>query len=214
MPETAETRFQLTPTQRGLYEALIDKGGHYGKWYRTAIGVLNDPRLPDRLALAAHGLREVMEKLPGDGVSVDRAAALPDKVRRLGLSWERANESNQHGGGAWTGEISDELREFLADVQHFFAGQEQLIARRKDHARQFLNELDVAPAGLPEDLQVSNARQWMVFHSYFAAVAHHRPVDEAEFRGQVSAFESFLSARLNPRPTEDFAAIDAFLSGE
>lgn len=71
MPETNDTRLQLTPTQQRLYLALAERRPDLGEWYRAAIAVINDADLPDRLSLAAQALREVMEKLPGDGVSLD-----------------------------------------------------------------------------------------------------------------------------------------------
>jgi hypothetical protein len=103
MPD--DTRLKLTPTQQRLYEALIERRAELGEWYRAAIAVINDTDLPDRLSLAAHALREVMEKLPGDGISVDRGADLPTKVRNLQPPWARAREEQERNGGAWNGEI-------------------------------------------------------------------------------------------------------------
>ena len=109
MPEPSDPRLKLTPTQQVLFETLADKRGSVGEWYRAAVAVINDDGLPDRLALAAHALREVMEKLPGDGVRLDRSADLPTKVRDLRPPWERARDASQHRGGTWTGEIGNPL---------------------------------------------------------------------------------------------------------
>jgi hypothetical protein len=92
MPDGNDSRLKLTPTQQRLYEALVERRADLGEWYRAAIAVINDTDLPDRLSLAAHALREVMEKLPGDGISVDRGADLPTKVRNLQPPWARARE--------------------------------------------------------------------------------------------------------------------------
>ncbi|MGA9106083.1 MAG: hypothetical protein WB359_12125, partial [Bryobacteraceae bacterium] len=98
--------------------------------------------------------------------------------------------------------------------EEFFDGQEQLVITRRDYAVQFLRGLDVVPAGLPEDVQRENAKQWMTFHRYFDGVAHHGSVDENGFRKQVSSLEQFLSSRLIPRPTTDFARIDTLVGEE
>ncbi len=79
-----DARLKLTPTQQRLYKALIERRADLGEWYRAAIAVINDDGLPDRLSLAAHALREVMEKLPGDGITIqlkdgDLKARVEDK---------------------------------------------------------------------------------------------------------------------------------------
>jgi hypothetical protein len=76
-----DERLQLTPTQQGLFEALVDRRGTLGEWYRAAVAVINDGGLPDRLALAAHALRELMEKLPGDSIR-DQGAGTPRQSTR------------------------------------------------------------------------------------------------------------------------------------
>jgi hypothetical protein len=210
MPDANDARLQLTPTQQRLFQALLERRPDLGEWYRTAIAVLNDTSLPDRLSLAAHALREVMEKIPSDGVSVDRGASLPQKVSGLRPPWDKAMEENQRCGGAWQGAIGDSLREFLAAMQSFFDGQEAFTHSRQAYAEEFLNTLD-AGVGLPQDVQRYNAKQWMGFHGYFIGVAHHGSVKEPEFLARVARFETFIATRLKPRPTEDFATIDALL---
>jgi hypothetical protein len=210
MPDANDARLQLTPTQQRLYQALIERRADLGEWYRAAIAVINDNNLPDRLSLAAHALREVMEKLPGDGVSVDRGASLPQKVSGLRPPWNSAQEENQRSGGGWQGEIGEPLREFLAAIQAFFDGQDEFTKSRQAYAEQFLNTLD-AGGGLPEDVQRANAKQWMGFQGYFIGVAHHGTVKETEFIARLAGFEAFIATRLKPRPTEDFATIDALL---
>ena len=210
MPDATDARLQLTPTQQRLYAALVERRADLGEWYRAAIAVISDGGLPDRLSLAAHALREVMEKLPGDGISVDRAAGLPQKVRGLRPPWEKAHDEDQRCGGAWQGQISDPLRDFLAAMQTFFEGQEEFTRSRQTYAEEFLNTLD-AGAGLPKDVQRANAKQWMAFQNYFMAVAHHNNVEEPQFLAQLAGFETFIATRLRPRPTEDFATIDALL---
>ena len=212
MPELSDPRLQLTPTQQGLFETLVDKRGPVGELYRAAVAVINDAGLPDRLSLAAHALREVMEKLPGDGVNVDRGADLPTKVRDLRPPWERACQARR--GDTWEGEISAGLREFLVVVQEFFDGQQHLVRTRREYAVDFLRRLEVAPVGLPDDVQQQNAKQWVDLHRYFDRVAHHGSVEEKAFREQLSRLEAFLAARLILRPTKDFARIEALVQEE
>jgi hypothetical protein len=178
------------------------------------VAVINDDGLPDRLSLAAHALREVMEKLPGDGVRVDRGADLQTKVRGLRPLWDLACGENQRCGGTWNGAIHEPLRELLVVMEAFFDGQEQLVVTRRELAVRFLRTLEVGPQALPDDVQIENAKQWMTFHRYFDGVAHHGSVSENAFREQLSRLESFLSVRLMPRPTGDFTSIDRLVEGE
>jgi hypothetical protein len=129
MPDADDARLKLTPAQQRIYAALIRYRADLGEWYRAAIAVINDHELPDRLSLAAHSLREVMEKLPGE--SQDRGADLPSKVRELQPPWIRARQEQERAGGAWNG--SEPLREFLDAMQLFFDGQAQLVNSRRDY---------------------------------------------------------------------------------
>jgi hypothetical protein len=106
---------------------------------------------------------------------------------------------------------SPSLQAFLAASQAFFDGQERLITGRRQQAMEFLNGLDLIPAGLPQDVQKKNAEEWMSLKGYFTGVSHHGSTDEDTFRSKVGRLEGFLSARLVPRPTDDFAAIDELL---
>ena len=208
MPD--DTRLRLTAAQQRFHDALVDRQSRLGEWYRAAVAVLNDQELPDRLSLAAHALREVMEKLPGDGVALDRGADLPTKVRALQEPWANAQQENLQHGGIWDGAITDLLWEFLTASRTFFDGQAQLVNQRRDYARRFMETLD-GTAGLPPDVQEQNAGAWMRFHRYFDSVAHHKTVTEQEFLARMAGFEVFIAARLRPRPTEDFDSIDLLI---
>jgi hypothetical protein len=213
MPDQPDARLALSPTQQELFKALADKRSDMALCYHGGIATLNDEALPDRLPLAAHAFRELMEKLPGDGTAIDTGAALADEVRALRQPWDNAvAEDAAHGGQTWTNGIEESLRAFLVTVTAFFKGRDAVAAGRRQQTVEFLNRLDVAAVRLPEDVQRRNANQWMQLRGYFNNVAHHRfPAAEAEFLDRVTQLEAFLYARLIPRPTADFAAIDALL---
>jgi len=54
---------RLSGSQRTLYEALASKDPRLARMYLGALSVLDRQGNPDRLALASHGLRELMEKM-------------------------------------------------------------------------------------------------------------------------------------------------------
>src|SRR5205814_1387988 len=136
--------------------------------YHATVVILNDRVLPDRLALAAHALRELMEKLPNDEVAVDMGVDLNTKVNALRPPWERATiEEQRRGGEEWGNGIGEALRSFLGAVAEFFRGRDGIVAGRRDQAVRFLNQLDVAAVPLPPDVQRQNAQEWMRLRAYF-----------------------------------------------
>jgi hypothetical protein len=213
MPDQPDARLALGPTQQELFKALADKRAEIAVSYQAAVAIINDDVLPDRIALAAHALRELMEKLPNDGTTIDMGADLNTRVNALRTRWEDAvAEDGVSGGECWGNGLGAALRAFLGAVSEFFKGRDAIPAGRRQQAMDFLNRLDVAGVPLPEDLQRKNAQEWMRLRGYFNDVSHHRfPATDAEFRERVSQLEAFLYARLIPKPTADFAAIDALL---
>jgi hypothetical protein len=213
MPDQPDARLTLSPTQQELFKALADKRADIAVSYHAAVAIINDDVLPDRLALAAHALRELMEKLPNDGAAIDTGADLNTKVNALKKPWDDAvAEGGAHGGDTWSNGIGAALRAFLSAAGEFFKGRDAIVTGRRQQAVEFLNRLDVAAVRLPEDVQRKNAYEWMRLRGYFNDVSHHRfPTADAEFQGRVTQLEAFLHARLIPRPTADFAAIDALL---
>jgi len=211
MPDDLDARLQLTPTQQALYDALLEKHGALAELYRAAIAILNDAVMLDRFPLAAHELRELLEKLPGE--EVDLGAGLNAKVKALEPLWKQADEQEQASGQEfWTGQVTDALRAFLVAAQAFFAERTGMAITRNQVLVRYLHGLDPAQVKLPKELQQKNAQQLMTLRKFFTEVSHHRlTADEAAFQDRVGQLEGFLSAHLNPRPTEDFEAIDALL---
>lgn len=216
MPDQPDSRLALSPTQQELFKVLADKRADMGTCYHAGIATFNDDKLPDRLPLAAHAFRELMEKLPNEGTAIDPGAALAEEVRGLRPSWDTAvAEDAAHGGEPWCHGVGDALHTFLLAVTGFFRARDAVAGGRRKQMIAFLNRLDVAAVPLPEDVQKKNAKQWMYLREYFNNVSHHRfAATDAEFQARVAQLEAFLCARLIPRPTADFAAIDALLQEE
>ena len=98
----------------------------------------------DRMALAAHGLRELMEKLPRfhDLPKETKPTAMTAMVRVLTASWGNAvGKSNCHSNGIWSGEIDRALERFLKKAQEFFGWIEKERPTRKQAAARILRNL-------------------------------------------------------------------------
>jgi hypothetical protein len=121
-----ESLFQLYGQQKTLYDALVQYNGELAKMYYGSLKVLADKNNPDRLSLAAHGIRELIEKSPlyiCEMINTD--FDLNNKVENLRDYWidvltsyqleaelnKKISEGNQ---------ITKELESFLDKTNKFF----------------------------------------------------------------------------------------------
>ena len=213
MPDDTDARLTLAPPRQELFLAIARQRADVAACYHAAIVVLNDEHLPDRLPLAAHALRELLEKLPNDTMAIDTGADLNSKVIELRKPWDEAVEEEQAQQGApWSNGVGGALRTFLDAVTDFFATRDAITTGRKEQAAAFLKTLEVCTVPLPADLRRRSAREWMQLRGYFNNVAHHQEIPTVQdFQARVAQLEAFLSARLTPRPMADFARIDTLL---
>ena len=137
-------RIELSGQQFALYTALSKKDGGLAAMYYGALSVSKQIENPDRMALAAHGLRELMEKLPRfhDLPKETKPTAMTAMVRVLTASWGNAvGKSNCHSNGIWSGEIDRALERFLKKAQEFFVWIEKERPTRKQAAARILRNL-------------------------------------------------------------------------
>lgn len=108
-----------------MHDALGELDEALARMYLGALLALRQTENPDRLALAAHDMRELMEKLArhnnnteGDGQLV--TTTMMQQARMLDADWRTsAQRSKCHQGGRWEGEIDDPLRKGLGAVRRF-----------------------------------------------------------------------------------------------
>lgn len=202
---------ELTDRQATLFQALEKRNPMLACIYLGALKVLGDEANPDAIPLAAHGLRELMEKLPQSLDVPIRAPVgeLPQRVADLRSEWEEAVETSAcHNGVQWQGQIDPPLRKLLKALDKFFAWFSNSPTRR-DEATWALRRLS---GRLPDQLERSNVKTWMDLFRFFTKVAHHGPDwSREEFSRRLNELEHFLLDRLQPRTFEDFDEIDALL---
>ena len=88
---TVDTSIVYSPTQLELLEALRTRTGKFdfATMYRGALLVLQQTDNPLRLVLAAHGIRELMEKSPESFGELPKVGAgLKVQVTTLGKAWD------------------------------------------------------------------------------------------------------------------------------
>jgi hypothetical protein len=205
------TPLQLSGQQLALHRALGKTKTELADMYYGALSVLSQIENPDRLALAAHGFREIMEKLPRYlDLPSTNPSSLTEQVRTLNQGWEKVlKQSECHDNGMWTGNIDESLQKFLKIVHEFFDWLKLDRPTRKQQAARVLRELDPLGRPLPEPIESLRVKEWDSYRSYFDNVAHHNPSASPEkFESWLSESERFLLDRLIPRTFEDRSKID------
>jgi len=207
--------FRLDGAQRELYEALVALNSELGIMYLGGLMTLGQVNNPDRLAQAAHGLRELMEKLAKyiDVPTVNKPPSLKERVRVLAERREIAiRNSGNRDGSKWLGEIDGHLQRFLSASDEFFDQFASDYVTRRRQTAEILRGLDPSATPLPEQLEELNIAKWRQCNDYFQGVSHHtRATVEDEFAMHLSELETLLLDRLAPHTSEDFAIIDELI---
>ncbi len=206
----------LNGRQRAVEAALARKNTELVRFYVGALSAVAYGANPDRLAQAAHGFRELMEKFPKyvDVAIPAHSEKLGVKVNELEGKWNKAKVKSKcrRPEGGWEGEIDKPARELLEATDALFGWKKDHMPRRQAEIAQTLVRLDPAGRPLPAPLQKLNVNLWADMRDFFQKVAHHGYVCTVEeFSQWAEALELFLIERLQPRTFDDFTAIDAIL---
>jgi hypothetical protein len=201
----------LEPRQKALYQKLFKKP-ILAKIYIGALHILQQENNPDRFALSAHNLRELMEKMPlYVDIGIKPPVSLGGKVRELYESWVSCGLNDQTENKSSSFIINKEM-EIIRKVKVFFDWYKNHNSTRRDQLKGTLRELDPGKRPIPSALEDINAKFWEEIREYFLRVAHHnKEPDEKEFMGYLFYLEDFLLIRLKPRVFEDIEEIDAII---
>ena len=218
-----QTGVQLTEQQRVLYETLVDMDKQLSIIYLGALTVLADEQNPDRLALTAHGFRELVEKLPRYlDAPVKDPPSMKVKVQQVHESWTRGVKNSAcYEGNIWTrevdwsGNIDGPLQRLLKQIGEFFQWFENERPSRKQQTSIILNKLGTRT--LPKSLHELQVEAWERCHYYFDAVAHHSNTSLEELEQWVTEFEHILLDhldRLQPRTYKEDLKIKQALEAQ
>lgn len=206
--------------QRRLHMALNEYDESLADMYRGGIQVLHDETNPDRFAQAAHSFRELMEKAP-------RFIAVPEKtkqkrsgynlkaavieVRRLWTSTKERTE-NCSADGSWNGQIDENLRRFLVNLEQFFVDAEAQRPGASDEFVQMHRRLDPSGVPLSERFEREIAAQWKQINGFFQSVSHHgSETSNGELQDYIDRLEDVLGSLLIPQTFEDYSALDQLI---
>jgi hypothetical protein len=194
---------QLTERQRAVAHSLHEKDCLFGDMYLGGLRVLADQSNQDRFALAAHALRELMEKLSRSGAN--GVKGLDDHLKsrndKLKSNWEKDVKQTQcFREGSWKGEIDAPLRRVLNQVAEFFKWYADHYPQIKQETGQMLRSFGQEAQTLPEEIAAFDTEKWIKTRSYFIDIAHHRrPSEPSEFQSWLVVLEKILLDLLLPR---------------
>jgi hypothetical protein len=132
--------------------------------YLGAIHAFGQAENPDRLAQSAHGLRELVEKLPGylDLPVPAEGPRLSDKVQALASLWEEVTSySTWNRDHDWTRPIDDVLRSFLRKAKEFFVWRETERPSARERTAKVLRGLNPTGKALPPPFEGLRVSEWL-----------------------------------------------------
>jgi hypothetical protein len=216
-PSSGGTGWEMSARQRMIFTALGGKHARLAAMYAGACHVLVSGN-PDHLALAAHSIRELIEKLP-DHVDVPAAAAsdelkqpkklpsLKDQVIALAQLWRPVAPEVEDAT-----EINGRIRKFHRKLREFFERFEQDFPNRRAQRTAALRKLDGSGRPLPPPIENHRVAIWGEYNDFFQGVSHHsKACTEEEFLNWLDSFEGFLVDCLCPRTFDIFAELDAII---
>jgi hypothetical protein len=205
----------LSGRQRALFQALGKKDSQLASMYVGALFVLRNTSNQDRIAQAAHSLRELLEKLPRilDMPIQAKPPSMMDKIRPLEKTWSKAKtESSGLKTNPRSDKIDTPLRKFLDEAERFFGWLASDRPTRKEQAAIVVRGLDPLKKALPQTIEILHVEEWDRYRNHFELVSHHQAVEELdEFMKWVDGVEGYLIDRLIPRTFDDFTALDKII---
>ena len=204
----------LSGQEQALYEALAYESQDLASMYIGALYVLQQDANPDRYPLAAHGFREIMEKLPRyRNLPISKGASMGDKVNGLRSEWEKNSKKTQClNDGKWSGEIDKWLSNILTSVQNFFLWAQSERPNKRVQTAQMLKGLDPSPFGLPDNLGEIRVVEWNAYFDFFVEVSHHKKLSSSDDFERIKYHcEKFLLDRLKPRTFENEQKISSLI---
>jgi hypothetical protein len=215
LPTEPADEVALVGQQLDFYRALAEQDMRVAGWYLGARITLSNTKNPERLAQAAHSLRELMDKLhPVLGLPAEvEGGRLGDRFAVMTDRWERAKrQSSCHTDGVWSGKIDEAARRGFTAVDQAIEWQRKNRPRREETYRATIRALDVSGRVLPSWIEDTHVRLWDDLRDYFVRVCKHGQTEEGEFSAALHTFELFVLERLKPRTYPEQATLDQLIA--
>lgn len=204
-----------TPDQDALYASLMRRSTKLARIYWCSLVVLADESNPCRYELAAHSLRELIEKSPllTNGQAFAGGDTVANRLDPIRKAFAAISRSQKFDDIVNFEAVAGPLRGLLAELDKFFEWQELNRPNVAMKTARHLSELSGAGPALPTDFFELEVASWMAADDYFKKVSHNRTdhIDRDEFMQHKSFVEKTLIRRLQPRSVEQLNELDALI---
>ncbi len=175
-----------------LLRGFSTKEKNFHTWYQGAIEIINS-QSPDKIAQAAHSLRELFDALPSAIAEVPKFVNPISAVKPLGSHFLEIKAQSYCSG--WKEKVINQpLDEVLLRFEKIFSEP----ARHKRFG-QALTSTDPQANNLSKDWQKERDKVFENLYGFFQNVAHHNHFPtEDELNEKLKLFESLLLNYLTP----------------
>ena len=218
IPDVSEP-LRLTPQQQRVLESLIDRETEkypLSRWYLGALYALSHDQNPDRVAQAAHSLRELLEKLPLVIVGLDThrrphqkpESTFPQMRSKIEEHILRYKECHP---GEWEGQkIDNNLAAALGITESYIALNKQ--PTRRERMQMSVSAID--PMVDRFDKQTGERKRNQLYHLWIKLenFAHHGRIQNTdEFHKYLKKLENAVIDLLAPITAENQYEIQSIL---
>ena len=205
----------LTSKQRDVLEVLQSKQTEkypLSRWYTGALHVLNDHYNPDRVAQAAHSLRELLEKLPEVVHGGDVKVRIPGFAEKRNIINERLFKAKKRYPEGWKGKpIDKNVTKLLTDVEEYLELTRQ--PTRRERIQQTLATIDPMVNSLDSETREAKRDRYYHLWDQLENFAHHKSnPDIAEFNNCLKELENAVFDLLAPITAQDQKEIQTILN--
>ena len=208
---------ELTGPDLETYSALlrVDRIGDVcARLYLEAHELAAGRPAMDPLALAAHDVRDLLQKLhlnaatPGESyVEVPKAA-----FHQLRDSWVRARDSLAALGQGRQA-VDPPTEDFIASAERLLGVSGGLLPLKGKRVEDFLNSRDPGRHLLPEAARKEQSVAWEEERRYFNGVGHHdKTTDAATLRAHLESISRLILTALRPLPFRAIADLDELVT--
>ena len=204
----------LTPQQQAVLDALRTKETEeypLSQWYLGALYALDNPYNPDRIAQAAHSLRELLEKLPrvvqGSDVQTDTTDF---KGMRRSINNRILKDKERYSEGWKNKKIDARLDKTLRKIENYF--ERNQLPTRDEQMQQAVATVDPMVNSLDSEIRERKRKQLHRLWKRLERFAHHNNnPDIEEFGNCLTELENTIFDLLAPITAQDQEEIQTIL---
>lgn len=195
-----------------------------GSFYESALQILQNKNIPNKLQAAAYCIRELLTRLPNhfDSSLLKTNKKISTEFKPLIELWENLNIKNFLNilpqSGNWEPEQISSIKIFLDRFNQLVINDKEIKATRREHAAQFIKRQNeqYSSEHLPDSHIDYLGKAFYVFSEYFNKVLHSpcSDTDEGAFRIKLGELELYLIGLIEPNVKKTYDKIDKIILKE